>query len=473
MKNNVFKHIFLLPIMLFLLSAVLVSCSDDAGEESDDRTPVTLQLDISTRASGDEVGIEIGEDNEFIHSLWVFVVDADNNKVVWKYEGEIDSEAKARYFLSEPIEDKVAPGRYDVYAFANIENVTVSDDSFLDIGEGETFPELDNITVEDPAATVNLATGNYIPMSGINANFQVTEATRIIPVQLDRLVSKVRMTISDLPEQVNKNTTVVFSGYSENVPLMVSSSASHGESNLSKEIHLSEEEPTNNDYQLSFYVNETPAGEGFTVTLNTGSETGVVAYTAQTELKALPRNRVYPLTLTFEDADITLTPTAYIQVTGLPAYEVTYDVDYDTDSYTFGIAYGSYLTIVPSVESADGTSPQFTWSEAEGNPDGMAEVQNAEEVGLPQLTGESLLRMFTADNGISDEEYKFMLNVVWTSADSGYNYNRTYNVIIKITQDYDTVLDGIIDNLNLSSALRTSNAVIRLSPERLNMVKVK
>ena len=453
MKNNVFKHIFLLPIMLFLLSAVLVSCSDDAGEESDDRTPVTLQLDISTRASGDEVGIEIGEDNEFIHSLWVFVVDADNNKVVWKYEGEIDSEAKARYFLSEPIEDKVAPGRYDVYAFANIENVTVSDESFLDIGEGETFPELDNITVEDPAATVNLATGNYIPMSGINANFQVTEATRIIPVQLDRLVSKVRMTISDLPEQVNKNTTVVFSGYSENVPLMVSSSASHGESNLSKEIHLSEEEPTNNDYQLSFYVNETPAGEGFTVTLNTGSETGVAAYTAQTELKALPRNRVYPLTLTFTPFDIDLNPEVWLYVVGIP-YAVEYDIDAVAGVYTIGMAEGSFFSFnATTVTTADQNINNVSWRWTPIADDGLRIVTNSGgkiEGNVPATVG---------------NKYTMYLNGQWTYNDA--TYDRTYTVIIDVAHDIQWAIDRYLGTNNTKAgAMRT------LLPEHLNMFKM-
>ena len=65
----------------------------------------------------------------------------------------------------------------------------------------------------------------------------------------------------------------------------------------------------------------------------------------------------------------------------------------------------------------------------------------------------------------------YRLRAQWTGGD-GHDYDRTYNVIVEISQDYDKVLNGIIDNLSLSSA-GTRGAVTTLSPERLNMVKVK
>ena len=218
--------------------------------------------------------------------------------------------------------------------------------------------------------------------------------------------------------------------------------------------------------QIEFYVNETPTGDPFTVTLNTGNTTGVSTYQATTELDNIPRNSIYPLTLTFDGEGIQLTPTAYLQVMGMPAYDVTYDVDYDTDTYTFGITYGSYLVITPSVNGAQGT-PQFTWSEVTGNPDGMGPITG--DVQPPTLTANSLGRLFTADPSIDGNEYRLQLRAQWTD---GHDYDRTYNVIVEISQDYDEVLNGIIDNLSLSSA-GTRGAVTTLSPERLNMVKIK
>lgn len=289
----------------------------------------------------------------------------------------------------------------------------------------------------------------------------------IVDLPLERLVSKVRMTVGD-GATLSSNASVTFSGCSQNVPLMAASTGiSRGSRDASATKSFED-----GSRQIEFYVNETPTGDPFTVTLNTGNTTGVSTYQATTELDNIPRNSIYPLTLTFDGADIQLTPRAYLQVNGLPAYDVTYDVDYDTNTYTFGITYGSYLVITPSVNGAQGT-PQFTWSEVTGNPDGMGPITG--NVQPPTLTANSLGRLFTGDASIDDYEYRLQLRAQWTEADGDgqvHDYDRTYNVIVEISQDYDEVLNGIIDNLSLSSA-GTRGAVTTLSPERLNMVKVK
>ena len=87
----------------------------------------------------------------------------------------------------------------------------------------------------------------------------------------------------------------------------------------------------------------------------------------------------------------------------MPAYTVTYAVAYDMDTYIFGITYGSYLVITPSVNGAQGT-PQFTWSEVTGNPDGMGSITG--NVQPPTLTANSLGRQFTGDASIDGNEYR-------------------------------------------------------------------
>ena len=101
----------------------------------------------------------------------------------------------------------------------------------------------------------------------------------------------------------------------------------------------------------------------------------------------------------------------------------------------------------------------------------IPDKEEAESVGLPRLADGGFLCSISAGEGYYGKSYAVTLNAVWTGTD-GNKYNRTYNVIVKTSQDYDTVLDGIIDNLNLLSG-RTRSVVTKVNPERLYMVKTK
>lgn len=486
------------------LAAVPMACavllSSCYGDEADGCPPdsgsaVPVKVNVSAGEIGDLNASRAGGDanadeGEFINTLYVYIVNNESGTlcVYRDLSPNLTGDPLAQGgnlvdWTSETF--TLEPGEYTFYAFANIDNYQGeygSEDSPMKktgrqliydcfgATSGEPHPQFRNgdladFRLYDPASEVNIEAGKYIPMSAV-ASITVSGDLNasggiIVDLPLERLVSKVRMTVGD-GATLSSNASVTFSGCSQNVPLMA---ASTGISRGSRDASATKSFE-NGSRQVEFYVNETPAGDPFTVTLNTGNTTGVSTYQATTELDNIPRNSIYPLTLTFEGADIQLTPTAYLQVTGLPAYDVTYDVDYDTNTYTFGITYGSYLVITPSVNGAQGT-PQFTWSEVTGNPDGMGPITG--DVQPPTLTANSLGRLFTADPSIDGNEYRLQLRAQWTD---GHDYDRTYNVIVEISQDYDEVLNGIIDNLSLSSA-GTRGAVTTLSPERLNMVKIK
>lgn len=492
------------------LAAVPMACavllSSCYGDEADGCPPdagsaVPVKVNVSAGEIGDLNASRAGgdanaEDGEFINTLYVYIVKEESSptgtvlRVHENLSPDLTRDPLAQGgnltdWTSETF--TLEPGKYTFYAFANIDDYSgeysgaegssptqrtgkdLLDDCF-GATSGQERPQFRNgdladFRLYDPASEVNIEAGKYIPMSAV-ASITVSGDLNasggiIVDLPLERLVSKVRMTVGD-GATLSSNASVTFSGCSQNVPLMA---ASTGISRGSRDASATKSFE-NGSRQVEFYVNETPAGDPFTVTLNTGNTTGVSTYQATTELDNIPRNSIYPLTLTFEGADIQLTPTAYLQVTGLPAYDVTYDVDYDTNTYTFGITYGSYLVITPSVNGAQGT-PQFTWSEVTGNPDGMGPITG--DVQPPTLTANSLGRLFTADPSIDGNEYRLQLRAQWTD---GHDYDRTYNVIVEISQDYDEVLNGIIDNLSLSSA-GTRGAVTTLSPERLNMVKIK
>lgn len=498
------------------LAAVPMACavllSSCYGDEADGCPPdagsaVPVKVNVSAGEIGDLNASRAGgdanaEDGEFINTLYVYIVKEERGTtetVLRVHENlspdltgdPLAQDGNLTDWTSETF--TLEPGNYTFYAFANIDDYSgeyggaegssptqrtgkeLLDDCF-GATSGQERPQFRNgdladFRLYDPASEVNIEAGKYIPMSAV-ASITVSGDLNasggiIVDLPLERLVSKVRMTVGD-GATLSSNASVTFFGCSQNVPLMAAStdiSRGSREASATKSFE-------DGSRQIEFYVNETPTGDPFTVTLNTGNTTGVSTYQATTELDNIPRNSIYPLTLTFDGEGIQLTPTAYLQVTGMPAYTVTYDVDYDTDTYTFGIAYGSYLTIIPSIQNAQGT-PQFTWNVSTQNPVGMAipDKEEAESVGLPTLADGGFLCSISAGEGYYDKSYAVTLNAVWTGTD-GNNYNRTYNVIVKTSQDYDTVLDGIIDNPNLLSG-RTRSVVTKVNPERLYMVKTK
>ena len=501
--DNIYRHLLRLALSALPLAclAMLASCGfeDDPGGCPGGEL-ATVCVSVSAGEIGDLNGTRVGGDenadqHEFMHSLYVYIVDGNGN-IAQNFENPIatgyDEAATGDLveWMSEPFE--LNPGTYTIYAFSNFEGHTgitdasqaeQSADKFItSCFDGEVNDtDLNQFRLVDPAGKIKLA-GNdgetvFIPMSAKVESVRVTSTTTELSVGLVRLVSKVRLTMPSA--DINKDAaSVTFSGYSTNVPLLGelysgtgdysynTNTGYYGDRTASTTALLSSSTAEGNTVTASLYVNETPGNIPFTVTLNTGNATGVAAYTATTLRADIPRNTIYPLTLTFTESGITLTPNAYLQVNGVPAYDVSimYDVT-NQDTYTFGITYGSYLTIEPSVQNVQGT-PIFTWTEAENNPDGMSTPEHVG--GLPALGDGGILRDFSADSNIQDYEYKLSLNAKWTASD-GTDYDRTYNIIIAISQDYDTVADGIIGRLTRSNV---RNGRIVLSSEILNMVDV-
>lgn len=495
-----YRHLLRTTLAALPLACVtmLSSCSlDDDAECPDPNAPATVRVSVSAGEPGDLNGTRAGDDvnadeHEFMHTLYLCILD-ESGYVQEMFHAEDGS--LQNLIVSEPAaatgdifnwtsdEFTLPVGTYTIYAFANVDGYIGENDQTEDvdvmrylqdhfrIGAG-VRTDLPRFRLNDPASKIDFANGMYIPMSA-KKTITITPNTRDISIGLDRLVSKVRITVPD-NQYVGTNSTITFSGYSENVPLLGADNGGYGDAQLYGGTTTTDEIPfTQVGEDVSFYVNETPGGNPFTVTLSTGNTTGGVStYTATTDRDDLPRNSIFPLTQTFTGGNLDLDPAAYLQVTGVPAYNVKYDVDYTTGTYTFGIAYGSYLTIIPSIQNAQGT-PQFTWNVSTQNPVGMAipDKEEAESVGLPTLADGGFLCSISAGEGYYGKSYAVTLNAVWTGTD-GNNYNRTYNVIVKTSQDYDTVLDGIIDNPNLLSG-RTRSVVTKVNPERLYMVKTK
>lgn len=481
MKTYAFLLRYALLALPLACASLMSSCSDDDDGGTYDNGPVTVRLNVSaaqigdlngTRAEGDIVP---ADEHEFINTLKVYIVN-DANQIVQDLSPDLSSNILAQTgdleeWHSDPI--TIAPGTYTVYAFANIEKYNGETDDTQNLtGEamlGQCFPAggtlntdiLNAYRIIKPAENIDFGNEMYIPMSGVSEKLTVTSDMNNgsgagFTVHLDRLVSKVKMTISDFPETVNENTTFTFFGYSQNVPLMEgsTSSAYYGDRTGKFTAKLSEVEDTEGVRQFSFYANETPDSIPFTVTLATDNTTGVTTYTASPRRCELPRNTVYPLTLIFPD----FTPQFEWQSWEAAIGSVPVEVVVEENNYIVKIASGN--TFKFTVNGVNGTNSQLqsaTWAHGDVTNQitdiqiGNNAIGGAISAGVPAGTQIPLTVTVNWTADYTDA----------TGSTETRNFTRTYNVTIETIDIWDTKYK--------SSTRSGSWRAYRLTPEVLNM----
>lgn len=433
--NGDFKHIIkkLLPGMLLVLTAVMASCAEDADEGDRHGSTATLQMQVSTRAEGDQAGeggTEPGDENENIHSICVLLVNSQGN-VAWRYINDnLSDDASETEYLSEPIQD-LPLGTYDVYAFANFDYYTDGAGgaaglwTTLDgIQVGSTFDTgILSFVVDDPASKINFDEKRYIPMSG-KKKINVTATTSIIPVQLDRLVSKVRITVSG--ESAKDVTELTFSGWADKVMLFSDETLSDNVSN-EKSITVRDKTVDENGTVVvsPFYVNETPDGHTFNVSVKTNESTAgnpQSVYTATTKQSGLPRNSIYPLAITINNWGLDITARCWLSPIGALPQEVR--ADFETGTYNISIPEGAQFEFtLGGLEGKDNSTA--TWSINPDNISGIA-FENYTD-GLTTVKGH-----VTASAGKT-----FSLGVTAYFTENGLVYQRTYTVKLTTVDIFD------------------------------------
>ena len=436
--NKIKQHIYkamswLLP---WLCAVPLASCSFDDDIVESCEGPATMQLSITAREEGDlntrVDDYEIGQDHEYMHNLLVFFI--QNNKVVKKFLPILDDNTAARQgnlrvWTSEKF--TLDPGTYTVYAFANID--TYYDGQWgsltgLGTDEGKSLAELgvniDNIVLDDPAAKLNFAEGKFIPMSA-KEEVTVTSDTRNISIGLDRLVSKIRMSITGNPG--TKITALSFGGYADKIGLF--SDTQVDGINYDREYSVvggegSQVQLTNDGtYQFAdFYVNSSPANSGYKVTLNTDEKNGTT-YTATTTCKVLLRNSIFPLVLNLTGYEVSLDLHCWVSPIGNVPVEV--ELSPDPDYYTCTIPEGCQfeftvgVTPVSSSGTPAVTNLKSAWTFDETKITGLV-FDNYTE-GDTTVKGH-----VTASAG---ETFNLTFDVTWTP-EGGNPTKRGYNVEI-------------------------------------------
>lgn len=465
--------------------AMLSSCSlDDDAECPDPNAPATLRISVSAGEPGDLNGTRAGDDvnadeQEFMHTLRLYIVNDNVNGVrrtVLDLSPDLTNNTLAQtgdLTNYETGELTLAPGTYTIYAFANVDGydgefgtesgqraitqMTMTEflnDCFA-IDQQVRDGDLAEYRIYNPAENLDFANGMYIPMSA-KKTITITPNTRDISIGLDRLVSKVRITVPD-NQYVSTNSTITFSGYSENVPLLGADNGGYGDAQLYGGTTTTDEIPfTQVGEDVSFYVNETPGGNPFTVTLSTGKSGNgdVSAYVAKTKRTDIPRNSIYPLSLTFPD----FTPQFEWQSWEAAIGAVPVEVVVEENNYIVKIASGN--TFKFTVNGVDGTNSQLqsaTWAHGDVTNQitdiqiGNNAISGAISAGVPAGTPIPLTVTVNWRADYTDA----------TGPTETRNFTRTYNVTIETIDIWNTKYK--------SSTRSGSWRAYRLTPEVLNM----
>ena len=432
-KRYLYKAMFwLLP---WLCAVPLASCSfDDDIDQGGDGT-ATLQLSITAREEGDlntRADEEVGTNGEYMHNLCVLIVD-DNKVVTKKLLPNTDDEfagntaaqqGNLKSWVSDPF--TLPEGTYTVYAFANID--TYYDNlwgSLTGLQSGASLTtlnvDIDNIVLEDPAAKLNFAEGKFIPMSA-KQQVEVTASTKSISIGLDRLVSKIRMSITGKAN--TKVTALSFGGYADKITLFSDKTLEGEAYSTTKTITVPEGGwSLDNDGKLTipdFYVNSSPADHKFNVSVTTDEMNGIT-YEATTARGELPRNSIFPLTLQLNDYGLDLKAQCWVSPIG--SFPVVVNVGFAQDTYEITVPEGCQFEFtVNGINGAtDGvTDLACTWN----MPDGVSGIAfDGETTGVTTVKGH-----VTASAG---KTVDLSLLVTWQY--NGATYKRTYTV--KLTTD--------------------------------------
>lgn len=438
--NKMKQHIYraMLWLLPWLCAVPLASCSFDDDIDTGGDGTATLQLSITAREEGDlnTRADEVGTNGEYMHNLCVLIVD-DNNVVTKKLLPNTDDEfagntaaqqGNLKSWVSDPF--TLPEDTYTVYAFANID--TYYDNlwgSLTGLQSGASLTtlnvDIDNIVLDDPAAKLNFDERKFIPMSA-KQTVVVTATTKSISIGLDRLVSKIRMSISGKAD--TKVTALSFGGYADKITLF-SDKALEGEAyTTTKPITVPGDgilkaEGTGTTGTLAipdFYVNSSPVGHPFNVSVTTDEMNGIT-YEATTARGELPRNSIFPLTLQLNDYGLDLEAQCWVSPIG--SIPVKVNVGFAQDTYEITVPEGCQFAF--TVNGINGTKAGVTNLSCTWNmPDGVSGIAfDGETTGVTTVKGH-----VTASAGKSVD-----LSLLVTWQDNGATYNRTYTV--KLTTD--------------------------------------
>lgn len=426
-----------LRLLPWLGLAALTGCSWEEDPATCLPETTSLQVTVSARQEGDlnSRADENAKEGEFMHDLCVLFV--QNNTVKLQLQPDLSNDASATAGNLENWtsgEQFLEAGTYTVYAFAN----TNKDYDYQNWKEDAVMPNApEEIVLTDPAGDLNSGTRKYIPMAA-KETVEITAATRIVSIGLDRLVAKVRMTIGTTSQENVTVTNVTFSGYADKVSLIKDADMTPPDRDLSYS-YETENLTINNSKSKNipdFYVNETRTGAPFTISVTTTENQGVT-YLATTKLDNLPRNSIYPLTLKLNDSELSITASVYLPPIGMALEDCEVEpVDGQKDTYRLRIPAGGYFHMQLE-NTADITYDEnaCSWQNDPANSNWISILKEYQQ-GLPPdegtVEGTSVWGHSSSDE--TYDEYPIYLTAKWTAGEN--IFTRKYTILIS-TETWD------------------------------------
>lgn len=383
MNRTMIRNIGWLCVLLMWIG--WTACSEEEGGGVPEPIPdentllesVRLRIGASgtveTRAyGGDENAVE----GEFIHTLRVFIVDANNmiEKVINAnelLETEEETLAAAGNLTLFTTTVDITPGRKTIYAFANMEHANVVEPAnttmasiLADMEEGDTWnaTTMEAYAIADPASDINahlksVATeegvtewqpGNdyYIPMS-VRQQVDLTTNGQNVEISLVRLVSKVQASIRNRQGSEVTISQIKMGTFHQNVSLFEDGTVTDAEIMNYESIYetpITVVADMENATALPvFYINETEKTDDqpFTISLTIDGE----EMSGQTQTTSIPRNHVLPLALRLSNVDLELDITAQVAPIGGYPVQVTLADPSLTDNYHINLPEGCTFEI--------------------------------------------------------------------------------------------------------------------------------
>lgn len=456
-----------LRLLPWLGLAALTGCSmdDDLGDCTSGTS--ALQVTVSARQEGDlnARATEGGQDGEFMHDLCVLFV--QNNTVKLKLQPDLSNDASATAGNLENWtsgEQFLEAGTYTVYAFANVNPYY----AYSNWNENTVLSKVpEEIVLNDPAGDLNSGKRKYIPMAA-KEEVKITAATRSVSIGLDRLVAKVRMTVSTTSQENVTVKNVTFSGYADKVSLIPGASIStllrDKKYEYTEEFHIS----ASQDKAIpDFYVNETRQGDPFTISVTTTENQGVT-YLATTERTELPRNNIYPVELNLNEGELNVSIEVYLLAIGVSVEDCKMElINGVQGTYRLRIPYGGLFHL--TLANTDGITYDPTGCHWENDPGNTLlalrqDLVEGSSEDLPEsqgsIPGTTVWGYNSAKESQIGNEYPVYLTARWS--DSRRTYNRRYTILIA-PEEWDNFEYSI---LNTNS--RESRSLY-LNKEYLNM----
>lgn len=444
-----------LLLLLGLVSVTSCITDDEYGRAGMDT--ITMQLNLTAREEGDlnSRASEVGTNSEYMHNLCVFLV--QNGTVIKKFYPDLSSNPLAkdgnlRIWLSEPFQIDI--GDYTVYAFANIASCYSEEwGNLIGLKEGETMPDIDEIVLQDPVSKIDFK-NSFIPMSA-KQTVTVTSETKAVSIALDRLVSKIRASVTG--KAGAKVTGFSFEGYADRIALF-------SDNNNPEDVHYDRKKviSMSGDGTLvadgsaetgqlaipDFYVNSSPSGNPFQVEIVTDEKGGTV-YRAVTHRDDLPRNSIFPLKLQLNYSDFNLDATCWVSPIG--SFPVEVNVGFSPDTYEIKVPEGCQFVFEVSVAGGANVSDlSTTWNI-------LHPVTGIDFDGATS-GGTTLKGHVTATVG---KQFDLQLVATWKNGDASYHRTYTVKLITADLADFSFKTQGRSVNSNFDY----------LKPERLCMFK--